>query len=174
MQTSADLLISHWTDQYQHVQSLDESLDITLNRSILARSKSWQISRHRIERINIGTFKVPPIQTSTDLLTLHWMDKYWHVQSLVNANFYRFLGITLNGQILICSKSRQCKLLQISWHRIEWTNIATFKVLSTQISWHHIERTNIATFKVLSTQISWHHIERTNISMFKVLSMQIS
>uniref|UniRef100_A0A6C0CBU1 Uncharacterized protein n=1 Tax=viral metagenome TaxID=1070528 RepID=A0A6C0CBU1_9ZZZZ len=49
-------------------------IDITLNRQILARSKSCQcklpqISRHHFEWTNICTFKVSSMQTSITLLT---------------------------------------------------------------------------------------------------------
>jgi len=124
-----------------------KSLDIALNGQIFTTSKSCQCKSLDIA-LNGQIFA-----TSTNLLTSPWMDQYWHVLSLVNANLLS---------------------------HFEWTNVCTFKVLSMQtsaISWHHFERTNICTFKVSSMQISTdllHHIEWTNIGTSKVLSMQTS
>jgi len=139
MQNPPNLLTSHWMDQYLEIQCLDNaksfnSLDITLNRPIFVHStsrrcKSSQISWHHIEWTNIWTFKVLSMRIFTNLSTSHWMDTYLCIQSLVNAKSYKFLDITSNGPIFVCSKSRQCKILQISWHHIEWTNIWTFQSL---------------------------------------------
>uniref|UniRef100_A0A6C0CAK2 Uncharacterized protein n=1 Tax=viral metagenome TaxID=1070528 RepID=A0A6C0CAK2_9ZZZZ len=41
------------------------------------------------------------------------MDQYWHVQSLVNADFYKSFDIILNGPILARSKFRQHNLLTL-------------------------------------------------------------
>uniref|UniRef100_A0A6C0C6Z3 Uncharacterized protein n=1 Tax=viral metagenome TaxID=1070528 RepID=A0A6C0C6Z3_9ZZZZ len=42
------------------------------------------------------------------------MDEYLHVQRPVNANLGKPHGITSNEPILVCSKSRQYKSLDVS------------------------------------------------------------
>uniref|UniRef100_A0A6C0CB87 Uncharacterized protein n=1 Tax=viral metagenome TaxID=1070528 RepID=A0A6C0CB87_9ZZZZ len=61
------------------------------------------------------------------------MEQYLHIRNLVNANLRKSLFIELNRPIFAYSKSRQCKFQQSPCHRIQWTNIDTFKVLSMQI-----------------------------------------
>ena len=89
MQIFANLLTSHWMDQYLNVQSLVNTNLLTshwIDQYLNVKVLSTQISWHHIEWTNIRTFKVLSMQIFTDLLTSHWMDQYSHIQSLVNAN----------------------------------------------------------------------------------------
>jgi len=100
-------LVQYWDVQSLVNANLYKSLDSTLNGPIFTYSKSHQckflqISQQHFEWTNIGTFKVSSMQISTNLSTALWMDQYWHVQSLVNANLNKSLDSTLNGPILEC------------------------------------------------------------------------